>query len=178
MPPEWQDHHDIERGWLLEIEARLDAANAAFQRMLAEAEPHRGEDGFIDFQRLVVAPTEEWVAAEDAMVDTALCSKTAVQICEALDALLIMGAVTGRTGSWEPLLRVVHGQKSGMRTNDYCTETNQEAVWWQARWECGCCNAHGSSPLQQQAWRSASSAPGDGSESEGGSSSDTGSWEH
>ena len=65
-----------------------------------------------------------------------------------------------------------------MRTNDYCTETNQEAVWWQARWECGCCNAHGSSPLQQQAWRSASSAPGDGSESEGGSSSDTGSWEH
>ena len=112
------------------------------------------------------------------MVDTALCSKTAVQICEALDALLIMGAVTGRTGSWEPLLRVVHGQKSGMRTSDYCTETNQEAVWWQARWECGCCNAHGSSPLQQQAWRSASSAPGDGSESEGGSSSDTGSWEH
>ena len=87
--------------------------------------------------------------AEDAMVDAALCSKTAVQICEALDALLIMGAVTGRTGSWEPLLRVVHGQKSGMRTNDYCTETNQEAVWWQARWECGCCNAHGSSPLQQ-----------------------------
>ena len=53
MPPEWQDHHDIERGWL---EARLDAANAAFQRMLAEAELHRGEDGFIDFQRLVVAP--------------------------------------------------------------------------------------------------------------------------
>ena len=74
---------------------RRRAASRALRRLTAELERLRRKFGHVDYARLVRAPTAEWVAGEDALLDTLICKREALLICETLDLHLVTAAVTG-----------------------------------------------------------------------------------
>ena len=130
----------------------------ALRRLTAELERLRRKFGHVDYARLVRAPTAEWVAGEDALLDTLICKREALLICETLDLHLVTAAVTGdmrlawgTNGGRGGLLHRLNALKSGMRYGDVDTGPgapprrwgeapgDRDVVWWRARWRCGCC---------------------------------------
>ena len=160
---QWRDCvHESCDNWGLEREVRRRAASRALRRLTAELERLRRKFGHVDYARLVRAPTAEWVAGEDALLDTLICKREALLICETLDLHLVTAAVTGdmrlawgTNGGRGGLLHRLNALKSGMRYGDVDTGPgapprrwgeapgDRDVVWWRARWRCGCCEGPG-----------------------------------